>query len=65
MPKMKSNRAATKRFRVTPKGKVLFQPSGLRHNLEVKSGKKKRELSALRELSKYDKHTVLRMLGKR
>jgi large subunit ribosomal protein L35 len=65
MPKMKSNRAATKRFRVTPKGKVLFQPSGLRHNLESKSGKKKRELSALRELSKYDKHTVLRMLGKR
>ena len=65
MPKMKSNRAAAKRFRVTPKGKVLYQPSGLRHNLEHKSGKKKRQLAAVRELSKDDKHTVLRMLGKR
>jgi len=65
MPKMKTNRAAAKRFRVTPKGKVLYQPSGLRHNLESKSGKRKRKLSGVETLSDRDKHIVLRMLGKR
>ena len=65
MPKMKSNRAATKRFRVTPKGKVLFQPSGLRHNLEKKSGKVQRHLGKEAEVAPELVHTAKRLLGRR
>jgi len=45
MPKMKTRRAAAKRFRVTPTGKVAYVHSGLRHNLEQKSGKRKRTIA--------------------
>jgi large subunit ribosomal protein L35 len=65
MPKMKTRRAAAKRFRVTPKGKVLFQRSGLRHNLERMSGKERRESSRLGELAPEHVPAVRRLLGRR
>lgn len=43
MPKMKSRRAAVKRFRVTGTGKLKFKKGGLRHNLENKSSNRKRK----------------------
>ena len=46
MPKMKSNSAASKRVRVTGTGKVMQVGSAMRHNLEHKSAKKRRALSA-------------------
>lgn len=46
MPKMKSNSAASKRVRVTGTGKVMNVGSGMRHNLEHKSSRKRRALSA-------------------
>lgn len=45
MPKMKSNSAASKRVRVTGTGKVMNVGSGMRHNLEHKSARKRRALS--------------------
>jgi large subunit ribosomal protein L35 len=42
---MKTRRAAAKRFRVTPTGKVAYVHSGLRHNLEQKSAKRKRAIA--------------------
>ncbi len=65
MPKMKTSRAASKRFRVTPKGKVMFQPSGLRHNMENMSGKNKRKQDGERVLAPEHARTALRLLGKR
>ncbi|MFN8122126.1 MAG: 50S ribosomal protein L35 [Thermoleophilia bacterium] len=65
MPKMKTSRAASKRFRVTRKGKVMFQPSGLRHNMENMSGKKKRQQDGERVLAPEHARTALRLLGKR
>ena len=65
MPKQKTHSGIRKRVKVTAGGKLLRQKTGLRHNLESKYGKKKRELAAVRELSKRDTRTVLRMLGKR
>ena len=65
MPKMKSSRAAGKRFRVTRTGKVMFQPSGLRHNMENMSGAKKRKQDGERTLAPEHARTALRMLGKR
>jgi large subunit ribosomal protein L35 len=65
MPKMKTKRAAKKRFRVTPSGKVLFKRSGMRHNLEKMSGKERRESSRLGELAPEQASGVKRLLGRR
>jgi large subunit ribosomal protein L35 len=65
MPKMKTKKAATKRFRVTGSGKVLFQRAGVRHNLENMSGKEHRHLSKEAELAPALVPGVKRMLGKR
>ena len=65
MPKMKSRRAAVKRFRVTGTGKVQFQRAGLRHNLEKTTGKEQRHLSKEVDLAPEHVRAVKRMLGKR
>jgi large subunit ribosomal protein L35 len=65
MPKMKTNKAASKRFRVTPTGKVMFSAAGLRHNMENMSGKNKRRQARAHELPSEHAATALRLLGKR
>ena len=44
MPKMKTKTAAAKRVRLTATGKVMHAGSGMRHNLEHKSARKRRAL---------------------
>ncbi len=44
MPKMKTNRAAAKRFKFTGTGKVKINKSKRRHILEKKSTKLKRDM---------------------
>lgn len=46
MPKMKTRKAAAKRYRVTGSGKVRYKKQGLRHILTKKSTKRKRGLRA-------------------
>ena len=65
MPKMKTNRSASKRFRVTPKGKVLYVHSGKRHNLENMSPKRKRNASTPDRLAEVNTKHVLHLLGRR
>jgi large subunit ribosomal protein L35 len=65
MPKMKTKKAAKKRFRVTPGGKIVYVHSGLRHNLENMSSKRKRQIARPHTLSPHARDTVLRLLGKR
>lgn len=65
MPKMKTNRSASKRFKVTPTGKVMYVHSGKRHNLENMSPKRKRNASSLDQLSEVNTKHVLRLLGRR
>ena len=65
MPKMKTRKAAKKRFRVTGGGKVLYQRAGVRHNLEKMSGKEHRHLSKEAELAPEFAPVVKRMLGRR
>ena len=50
MPKMKTRKAAAKRYRVTGTGKVRFKKQGLRHIL-TKTTKRKRTLRATGILS--------------
>ena len=44
MPKMKTNRAAAKRFRFTGTGKIRRSKSGLNHMMQEKSKKRLRRL---------------------
>jgi large subunit ribosomal protein L35 len=46
MPKMKTNRAAAKRFRVTGSGKIRRSKAGLNHGMQEKSKKRLRRLRA-------------------
>lgn len=46
MPKMKTKRAASKRFSLTADGKVKYKKMNLRHILTKKSSKRKRQLRA-------------------
>lgn len=44
MPKMKTRRAAAKRYSLTATGKVKYKKQGMRHILTKKSSKRKRHL---------------------
>lgn len=44
MPKMKTNRAAAKRFRVSGSGKIRRPKGGLNHGMQEKSKKRLRRL---------------------
>jgi len=65
MPKMKSNRAAGKRFKVSGTGKAMRGRSGLRHGMIGKTRSRKRKLVGMAVVADADQARVLRMLGKR
>jgi large subunit ribosomal protein L35 len=65
MPKMKTSRAAKKRFRVTRNDKVLYLKAGLRHNLGPKPAKRKRHLGRPAVLDGPARDMALRLLGRR
>ena len=64
MPKQKTHSGAKKRFKLTGSGKVMKQGAGMRHNLEVKSGKKKRALNQEQVLAPQDAKMIKKLLGK-
>ena len=65
MPKMKTNRSAAKRFKLTGTGKARRGHSGLRHGMIGKSRSRKRRLTGTVMVAEVDQPRVLRMLGKR
>ena len=64
MPKMKSNRGAAKRFRVTASGKVKRHSSHHSHILTKKSAKRKRNLRKESMVSAADTPRVKQMILK-
>ncbi|MEW6380777.1 MAG: 50S ribosomal protein L35 [bacterium] len=62
MPKIKTNRAAAKRFTVTAGGKIRAKKSHARHILTKKSRKRKRKLREASYLSASDIRAVKRMI---
>ncbi|WP_010205217.1 50S ribosomal protein L35 [Salinibacterium sp. PAMC 21357] len=64
MPKQKTHSGTKKRFKITGSGKVMKQQAGMRHNLEVKSGKRKRSLNQDQVLAPQDAKTIKKLLGK-
>ncbi|HEX6080945.1 MAG TPA: 50S ribosomal protein L35 [Methylomirabilota bacterium] len=54
MPKMKTKRAAAKRFKATGTGKLKRRAGWKRHKLEAKPPKRKRRLRKAKLISKAD-----------
>jgi large subunit ribosomal protein L35 len=65
MPKMKTNRAAAKRFKLTGTGKAVRAQSGVRHGMIGKRRSRKRRLGGTVVAAGVDQARVQRMLGKR
>jgi large subunit ribosomal protein L35 len=64
MPKQKTHSGTKKRFKVTGTGKIKKQQAGMRHNLEVKSGKRKRSLNVDQVIAPADARGIKKLLGK-
>ncbi|MBW2055101.1 MAG: 50S ribosomal protein L35 [Deltaproteobacteria bacterium] len=62
MPKIKTNRAAAKRFKKTGTGKFTFAKSHANHILTKKTTKRKRGLRQTQLIKKSDKKMVSLLL---
>jgi len=62
MPKIKTNRAAAKRFRKTGTGKIVFSKSHASHMLTKKTRKRKRSLRQSQIVDKSNKKNVKLLL---
>ncbi len=65
MPKMKTNRAAAKRFKLTGTGQIKRGKAYARHILTKKSRQRKRNLNKSTLVHETEKKRVMRMLGLR
>jgi large subunit ribosomal protein L35 len=64
MPKAKTHSGASKRFKVTGRGKLLFQRAGMRHHLELKPSTRTRRLAGAGEVAPADTKRIRRLLGR-
>ncbi|WP_436496804.1 50S ribosomal protein L35 [Actinokineospora sp. HUAS TT18] len=64
MPKMKTHSGASKRVKITGKGKLRRQQAGLRHKLEKKPTSLTRRLSGTAEVAKVDEKRLNRLLAR-
>ena len=62
MPKVKTKKAAAKRFKLTATGKVKFKRAGKRHNLDSKGPKAKLKLRSGGYMTKGDERHATRCL---
>lgn len=62
MPKLKTNRSAAKRMRVTKKGKIKRFKAGRSHLLAWKSSKEKRLLGRAAIVEKVDEKAMHKLL---
>jgi large subunit ribosomal protein L35 len=62
MPKLKTNRAAAKRFSVTGTGKIKYKKRGLRHCLEGVSKDTKRALGNTGYIADVDHANVRKLI---
>ena len=63
MPKMKTHSGTKKRFKVTGSGKIMKQQAGMRHNLESKSGQRKRRLNQDQVIAPANVRSIKKLLG--
>ena len=58
MPKIKTNRAAAKRFKMTGTGKIVYRKSCASHILTKKTTKRKRSLRQAYLIAKSDRREI-------
>ncbi|MDA8296928.1 MAG: 50S ribosomal protein L35 [Actinomycetota bacterium] len=63
MPKMKTDRGAAARFKVTGTGKIMRRKAFRSHLLEKKASKRTRRLKNEAEVAAGDRRQVRRLLG--
>ena len=64
MPKIKTHKGASKRFKITGSGKIVRKKAFTSHILTKKNAKRKRRLGDNIVVSKADTKKVKRLLGK-
>jgi large subunit ribosomal protein L35 len=64
MPKMKTDKGAAKRIKVTGSGKLRRRHAFLNHILEKKSPARKRRLGTETDIAPGDRRQVKRLLGR-
>ncbi|HEX9547112.1 MAG TPA: 50S ribosomal protein L35 [Acidimicrobiales bacterium] len=64
MPKMKTDRGAAKRFRITGSGKLRRRRAFRSHLLEKKSSTRTRRLGREADVAKADRKQTKRLLGR-
>ena len=62
MPKLKTNKGAAKRFKLTASGKVKRSHAGMRHILTSKSKNNKRALRKASTISKTHERSIKRLI---
>jgi large subunit ribosomal protein L35 len=62
MPKLKTNKGAAKRFRVTGTGKIKYKKAYRSHILTKKSPKRKRSLRKPALINKRDEKNIRRLI---
>jgi len=64
MPKIKTNKGAKKRFKITATGKVMHKKSGSNHFGRRKRGSRTRSLRVPNVLQTAEKNKIRKALGK-
>ncbi|HVM66076.1 MAG TPA: 50S ribosomal protein L35 [Acidimicrobiales bacterium] len=64
MPKMKTDKGAAKRVKVTGTGRLRRRHAFLNHILEKKSAKRKHHLAAEADIAPGDARQVKRLIGR-
>jgi large subunit ribosomal protein L35 len=63
MPKMKTDKGAAKRFKITGSGKIMREKAYRSHLLEKKSSRRTRRLAGATEVHSADRREIKRLLG--
>lgn len=63
MPKLKTYKAAAKRFKITGSGKIRRMKQGRNHLRRKKSKRARRAMRKYHDVAKSDRKKVRRMLG--
>jgi large subunit ribosomal protein L35 len=63
MPKMKTDKGAAKRFKITGSGKIMREKAYRSHLLEKKSSRRTRRLAGSTEVHSADRREIKRLLG--
>ncbi|MDD3599518.1 MAG: 50S ribosomal protein L35 [Bacillota bacterium] len=62
MPKMKTNKAAAKRYKATGSGKIVRNKAGRRHKLGHKTAKRKRNMRRSAVLTTADEKVARQLI---